>query len=227
MPARKILRNYRSVTGLIPSRKKAEPEHKPYESPLERDLYLLLEFDDRVLDYEPQPYRIDYKRPDGRSEEYYPDTLIHYRPVSAGVPPPRNLLVEVKPREELKEFWADYEPAFRAAWRFALERGWGFRLMTEREIRSPYLENLRFLIRYRSLKPNLDVESKLHDYLAKHGGRNALHFLEDTYAERIDRAKAIPYMWRLLAKRLIHADLTTPLNMRTPLWNSATMKPQK
>src|SRR5215472_18807621 len=101
MPARKILRNYLSVTGLIPSRKKTEPEHKHYESPLERDYFLLLEFDTRVVDYEPQPVRIDYKKADGRSEEYYPDAFVRFRPVSAGSPPPRNLLVEVKPRDEL------------------------------------------------------------------------------------------------------------------------------
>jgi len=46
--------NYRSVTGLQPSRKARKPEHKPYESPLERDFYCRLEHDHRVLDYEPQ-----------------------------------------------------------------------------------------------------------------------------------------------------------------------------
>lgn len=220
MPARKILRNYRSVTGLIPSQKKPVPIHKPYESPLERDYYLLLEFDPLVIDYDPQPFQIKYRKPDGRPEEYYPDTLVHYRPVSAGVPPPRNLLVEVKPRQELRDHWAEFEPAFRAAWRFALERGWGFKTMTEREIRGPYLENLRFLVRYRSLIAHPEIEPKILAYFTKHGGRNALHFLEDTWTLREDRAKGIPYLWRLLAKRIIHADLNTPLNMRTPLWTS-------
>lgn len=220
MPARKILRNYRSVTGLIPSRKKSVTILKPYESPLERDFYLLLEFDSRVLDYEPQPFQIKYRKPDGRPEEYYPDAFVQYRPVSAGAPPPRNLIVEVKPRQELRDNWANFAPAFRAAWGFALERGWGFKTMTEREIRTPYLENLRFLVRYRSLKPHEQIEAKLIEYLAERSGRNAFHFLEDTWSERNDRAKAIPYIWRLLAKRIIHADLNTPLNMRTPLWTS-------
>ena len=122
MPARKILRNYRSVTGLQPSRKGKEPEHKPYESPLERDFYCLLEFDPQVLNYEPQPVRIDYKLTTDRSEEYYPDTLVRYRPSTDGTPVRPTTLFEVKPREELKLNWADFRPRFQAAWRHCLPR---------------------------------------------------------------------------------------------------------
>ena len=60
MPVRKIPKNYRSVTGTFPSYK--NKRNIFYESLLERDFYLLLEFNDDVISYEEQPFRIYYQR---------------------------------------------------------------------------------------------------------------------------------------------------------------------
>ena len=58
MPVRKIPKNYRSVTGTFPSYK--NKRNIFYESLLERDFYLLLEFNDDVDSYEEQPFKIYY-----------------------------------------------------------------------------------------------------------------------------------------------------------------------
>jgi hypothetical protein len=220
MPARKILRNYISVTGLQPSRKAKEPEHKPFESTLERDFYSLLEFDPGVLDYEPQPVRIDYEKPTGRSEEYYPDTLVRYRPSTDGTPVRPTTLFEVKPRAELKEFWADYRPGFQAAWRYALPRGWRFKLVTERELRTPLVTNVKFLLRFRTLPPNTDIEQRLLHELGTGVSRPVDELLAALWPDRQEQAQHLPYLWRLLATRHIETDLAQPLNMKAKLWNS-------
>ena len=53
MPVRKIPKNYLSVTGAFSSRKNGKS--LGYESLLERDLMILLEFDDAVERFEEQP----------------------------------------------------------------------------------------------------------------------------------------------------------------------------
>lgn len=224
MPARKILRNYRSVTGLQPSRKGREPEHKPYESPVERDFYCLLEFDPRVLNYEPQPVRIDYKLTTGRSEEYYPDTLVRYRPSTDSSPVPPHTLVEVKLRKELKEKWSQLRPGFQAAWRYAKPRGWRFKLMTDREIRTAYLGNVKFLLRFRGIPPDPAIEQRIITGLEA-SPRRVNDLLAELWPERMDQARAIPYLWRLLAIRHIHTDLSKSLNMKAELWISPPSSP--
>jgi hypothetical protein len=96
MPVRKIPKNYLSVTGGFASQKNGRM--LGFESLLEKEHMLLLEFDDAVDHFEEQPVTI---RIPGTSKSYTPDVLIHFRPTqenpSAGCP----LLVEVKHTEQL------------------------------------------------------------------------------------------------------------------------------
>lgn len=75
MPSRKIPKNYRSVTGTFPSLK--NNSNISYESLLERDFYMLLEFDSNVKEYEEQPFTIKYQR-NNNTYKYTPDVLVHY-----------------------------------------------------------------------------------------------------------------------------------------------------
>jgi hypothetical protein len=142
MPVRKIPKNYRSLTGLVATMKRAGPGVRGgmagFESSLERDLLILLDFDPAVLSYEEQPVRIDYRDAQGHARHYTPDVLVTWR--CDGVP---SHLVEVKYRADLKTDRRALKPAFRAAHGHARERGWTFRLLTEVEIRTPYLRNVK------------------------------------------------------------------------------------
>lgn len=62
MPVRKIPKNYLSVTGGFASRKNGRM--LGFESPLERDYMILLEYDDLVERFEEQPVRV----PAGKNE---------------------------------------------------------------------------------------------------------------------------------------------------------------
>ena len=63
MGVRKIKKSYISSTGHFKSYK--NDKLIEYESILERDFYMTLEFDDEVLSYEEQPLRINYEYKDG------------------------------------------------------------------------------------------------------------------------------------------------------------------
>ena len=70
-PVRRIGIQSRSITGTMPNGAR-------YESSLERDLMILLNFDPLVYLYTPQPITISYKLPDGSWHKYTPDGLIEW-----------------------------------------------------------------------------------------------------------------------------------------------------
>jgi hypothetical protein len=68
MPVRKIPRSHRRVTGLVASTKNRRMAG--FESSLERDLILLLEFDLNVENYEEQPCQIEFHDKEGYRHTY-------------------------------------------------------------------------------------------------------------------------------------------------------------
>ena len=76
-PARKIGPNNRSITGKRPSHKTNRSQH--FESALERDYLLLLEWDETVKDYGVQPVPIYYIN-NGRATRYTPDVVVYHQP---------------------------------------------------------------------------------------------------------------------------------------------------
>src|SRR5215510_4434772 len=147
MPVRTIPKNYRSLTGLIPNTR--TQSMTAFESTLERDFLLLLDFDPDVEFYEEQPLTITYYDETGQRRTYTPDVLVRYRPACVEVGRSKLHLCEVKYRDDLRQHWTEYRPKFRAAQRYARQQGWRFRVVTERHVRTPYLDNVKFLGSYR------------------------------------------------------------------------------
>jgi hypothetical protein len=152
---RHIPPNRRSVTGLVPSPKNGRSV--AYESLLERDFATLLEFDADVLRYEEQPLELRFRGPSGRWRVGYPDFLVYVRPSVDPVP----MLCDVKFRKEIFERWADLKPRLKAAYGYARERGWTYRIKTEVEIRTPLLNNAKFLLPYGRCEPDSEHEIQL------------------------------------------------------------------
>jgi hypothetical protein len=186
------------------------------ESSLERDLLVLLDFDPTVKRYEEQPVRIEYRDANGRRRTYTPDVLVHFRQdIAQGEP--TTLLYEVKYRKDLFDNWREIKPKVRAGRAYARERGWRFRIITEREIRTPFLESARFLRQYLRLRPNDSERRLLLDRLREMGESDPESLLLAIHSEPIKRAELLPTLWHLVAAREIHADLDRSLNMRTPI----------
>lgn len=111
--------------------------HVRYESLLERDILIVLDFDSSVTAVASQPFRLLY-REDGRRRSHVPDLFV--RRADGG-----GLVVDVKrARDASRE---KHRAAFEAS-RAACERaGWGYELVTEPE--EPRMSNLRWLSGFR------------------------------------------------------------------------------
>ena len=213
MPVRKIPKNYLTVTGSFASRKNSQMND--FESLLEKEYMLLLDFDEQVERYEPQPVTIHIPRvPKG----YTPDVLVFYLPDQVTGEVPKPLLVEVKHTKDLARNAVKYEKKFLLAEEYAHERGWEFRTKTEIDIRTPRLANLKFLREYRNISPS---ESDLAN-LMQVAMRNSeditpgvlLSQLTDSDEERL---YWLPVIWHAVVTQQLLASLDQPLNYDTNL----------
>jgi hypothetical protein len=222
VPVRVIPRNSRSLTGKVIDFQRQSAV--AFESALERDLYVLLDFDAAVARFEEQPVTIPYRDPAGVSRTYTPDVLVVYHVGLADHQDRQPVLYEVKYRDDLRANWGDYKPKFKAARRYAREQGWAFRLITEREIRTPYLKNAKFLRAYRHRTLNSGDCCRVLALLAAQCETAPEALLMALSADRWERARLLPVLWHLIAVRQVGADLTVPLTMRSRIWSLASLK---
>jgi hypothetical protein len=118
-----------------------------YESLLERDYLYLLDFEAEVAAFEEQPLTITYQHA-GTTRRYTPDFWVR----QAG----RELLVECKPLAHVDR--DENRRKFAAAEAWGLTHGYGFRVVTEQEMRRGCrLENVRLLSQFArsSVEPQL------------------------------------------------------------------------
>jgi hypothetical protein len=214
MPTRVIPKNYRNITG-ISSSSKAEGD-SAFESSLERDFYALLEFDNSVYRYEVQPVTISYLAEDDKVKTYTPDVLVDYVRETKK----KKTLFEIKYRSDLKSGWRQIKPKLKAAIRYANSQGWTFKLITEHEIRSAYLKNVQFLLRFRKMPVNDAYEQLLLKRLAELRESDPATLLLAVFRDRWSQAALIPSLWRLISVGSIGANLDAPLTMTSRIWST-------
>lgn len=223
MPVRSIPRSYRSITGRLAGFRPGQSvEH---ESLLERDCALLFQSHPAVASIESQPVRIEFVAADakGRPRRRYhiPDYLVRFQSRSGRAP----LLVEVKYREELRAKHDEILPKVRAARRYARQRGWNYRIYTDRHIRGEghQLTNLKFLQSYRRDERDTRAAGALSLALTSGAGISARTLLERCAgSNREARARFVACLWRMVATHEVHADLrAAPLNLETIIHSAA------
>jgi len=213
MSARKIPKNYRNVTGIAASEK--ANGQAGFESTLERDFLTLIEFSSEVESYEVQPVEIQWVDESDKDRRYYPDVLVNYTKESGRIP----FLFEVKYRNDLSEKWKDYKPKFKAALAYARKQGWRFKLITELEIRTPLLDNARFLLPFRlqrSLSHN--QVSRIKSKLEEMGISTPTQLMTAIDDDQWTQAKMLPSLWFMVGTFQVGCDLSKPLNMNSKLW---------
>lgn len=208
-PVRDIVYNNRSVTGMVPLL-------GDYESTLERDLMEILRFDPSVEHFTAQPITIGYFDQFGKLRTYTPDGLIQFKPTASLIPQP--VLYEVKYRADFRQDWRNLLRKFRAAKTYALDQGWRFEVFTEREIRTPYLDNAKFLWRYLEQSPSPDARRQILQVLWDLDETDPEMLLFALCRDAHNRARLIPTLWHLVAIGAIGCDLNVPLTMRSRLW---------
>lgn len=216
MPIRKIPKNYRNITG-VEACPKALGEAQ-FESTLERDYLDLLEFSPEVETFEVQPLKIEWRDEQGKPRKYTPDVLVNFKANSGQAP----WLCEVKYRADLKKDWSDLHPKLLRGIRLAKENGWRFRLISEVEIRTPYLTNVRFLTPFKSLKfRQIPVESieELLRQLQSMGTATPSALIQSLSPDIWQQAEWLPVLWHLMANHRVAADLEQELGRDSPIWS--------
>lgn len=197
----------------MPSAKGSEALPARFESSLERDFYVLLEFNINVLRWDPQPIRLDLGPGQGT---YVPDVLVTY--AASGSLGARHVLYEVKYRDEVRRSWSTLRPRYRLALRFARSHGWQFRLVTEREIRTDLLWNAKFLLPYAHDPADNDDCQRLMEALSDREASTPGSLLKACSTDSMVQARLLTSLWYLVATRAVSTDLTRKLTMRSPIW---------
>ena len=174
---------------------------------------LLLDSDPYLESYDVQPVEI----PLSRGRIYVPDRLVTYRPTPSGnLRPPE--LVEIKTQEHLDRYADKYREKFAAAVVFAEERGWIFVTRTELDVRTPLIQNLKYLHRYRNTPADPVAVDHLLEAMRQEGSPMTPAALLGCLTDNLEtRATWIPVLWHLVAHGAIQADLRVPLSESTPL----------
>jgi hypothetical protein len=211
MPVRKIPKNYLGVTGGFSSQKNGVM--LGFESLLEKEYMLLLEFDESVSRFEEQPVTVTIS---GSARIYTPDLLIHFHDSECIRP----CLAEIKHTDDLTRNASKYAEKFEAARSYADSHGWEFRIITQQDIRIPKLANLKFLREYR----NIDVaESKMAtvlDALRQLGSETFFNVLLDVLApDEEEKLHWLPIIWHLIVTRTIRCDLDVAFTDDIAIWS--------
>lgn len=229
MPARKIRPSRYSVTGYAPTTKGAKAQDA--ESSLEHDFLTLLEYDRRVERYVAQPFTIEWRDSAGVKRRYTPDVIVKYSYMAMREDPYlRTTVFEVKPRAVLRADWLELKPKLRNALGWAREYGCRFHLVTEVEIRTPYLANARFLLDYRSrhLSDHPDLigvrQHLIAETLVELGVTTPRKLLAAMASDLQQQAELIPWIWNLINQDFIGVDLSEPLTMVSPIWPTENIK---
>lgn len=212
MPVRKIPKNYRNVTGVAASSKAVGAAQ--FESTLERDFLALLEFSPEVEHFEVQPIKISWRDGQGTSRSFTPDVLVTFGPDVPRAP----WLCEVKYRADIKKNWDELKPKFRQAVRLAKQNGWRFRLITEIEVRTAYLDNVRFLMPFKFRSISAAESEQLLDRLRDGSNMTCAALMYSLSPDGRRVAELLPVLWHLIAHHRIGVDLESALTMDSLVW---------
>lgn len=191
----------------------------PASAALMRDFFVILDFDLNVQYYQCQPVSVTYTDPTGAKSAFTPEFLITYRRDIVPARRMRPLLCDVMTRQDVFENWATFKSHVCAAHRYARGRKWQYQLLTEREIRTPYLENARFLLPYCRLDTDWEGSHPLLRMLRELRQANPEALLAACSNGDAHRAKLTALLWHLVSIWQIGADLTEPLTMRSTIWS--------
>jgi hypothetical protein len=175
-----------------------------YESLLERDWMLVLDFDREVEWVCEQPLRLTYLR-DGRAARHVPDLLVW----RAGTPE----VCDVKSDERLDDpvFVAQVEATGRAC----AEAGFGYRVLSEPG--QQLLVNVRWLAGFRDPSPDPDGErARIMSALAVGGST-----ISELLADAMEPALARPVLMHMLWAGEVMVDVTEPIVDASRVWKPA------
>lgn len=210
-PSRDFGTSRRAMTGRLSL---AEGTRAGFESSLERDWLICLDFHPTVTLIREQPFSMHYELA-GRTLRYTPDVLAQF---AIGPSEVATVVYEVKPLEEIQSDFVTYRYRFKQAVAFCRSKGWRFKIVTEKHIRTPFLNNAKFLRKYRALAVQALYRDQLLYSMRALGRTTPQALLALAYISDEKRMAALTELWRMIASREIGVELSQALTMHSPIW---------
>lgn len=205
--SRKIPKNYRNITGKIPSQKSSRMIS--FESKLERDFIYLFELENYVISILEQPITIEYFV-DNKKYKYTPDFYLKTPPKY------NNIMIEVKYYDDLKKTLPLEKEKYRAIIKYLENKNVDFKFFTDR---CPYIQsddykfNVNFLLNYNTL---LDEEYEIVSNLFL-PQITIQQLLEQYSKDKIKQLSIIPVVWAMIRKKILVVNMFEKLTLNTRL----------
>ena len=208
MFVRKVKKSHISVTGYFSSYKNKRQIN--FESKLEHDFYLLLEFDEQVKSYKEQPFNIYYIYQD-KKRRYTPDTLVNYIDGTQKV-------FEVKPIFKIQNDIELQEKIELQKQKIKKEKNLELSIFTDANIDKIYMDNIKIIYNFAFIKENKEIENKIKNELLKLNIQIQIKELLDRITNnQFDRLKYIPYIWNLVFNNPRCVDFTKKITMASTI----------
>lgn len=208
-PQRKIIKNYRSVTGHFPSIK--NNRSVAFESILEKNYFLTLEFDDTVKSYSEQP-QITIEQ-NGKPKTYSADCYVIYHPSSGK----KKMIVEAKYESELAKDRDNLMEKFERAKISLQKMDMDFYLFTDATYPEVYIRNLDFLYRYKTFVHNDENDSRILNAVNK--PISASELANSLANSKTDYFQVANSIWALVADNRLDTNLDDQeITMNSIVW---------
>lgn len=184
-----------------------------YGSALERDWMIALDFDPRCQCILEQPFTVPFAGPT-RTLKYTP----HIKATFLELGREWVEVYEVKPAKILRQDWAKWKPRFKAAIRHCRQQGWSFWIITERDLDTQFVDNAKFLRRYRTIPLDPLHHYALLHYLEILGPTDPQTLIATCWGDKENQAAAMVELWRMVAFGHIQTWLNRPLTLYSEIW---------
>ena len=178
-----------------------------YESLLERDYFLLLEFNNSVSSYEEQPLAIEYQY-GGQIRTYTPDALVFFTD-----PEEMPLVVEIKFSSEIKSNKVFLTQKFEAIEKYLHDNDMRFAVFTEMDIRTQFLENAWFLYQFaRKEDYNDEKLDRIVAIVLQKEKVSIADLLEILTPSKFEQSEYLRHLYHLLCTQKISIDLNKKID---------------
>ncbi|UTW59035.1 TnsA endonuclease N-terminal domain-containing protein [Kordiimonas sp. SCSIO 12603] len=210
---RTIKRTTRSVSGVLNwSQQKGQP--LPFESSLERDFSILCLAAGNVHRIISQPIKILYETLEGHTGEYTPDFQLEYSKKGKNY----KSLVEIKYHDDLMRNKEKGDIKYNAARQWCFQNNFNFRIVTEKDIRSVRLENIKTLMRFSNAPSSNFIDLFLEQDIRKHLPCSIHDILDKFSTNREERAELQYSLWQYIFEGNFGIDFNNPIKPTSTMY---------
>lgn len=173
----------------------------------------MLEYDDYVINFITQPVTINYIF-EKHLRRYTPDAIVYYDEVLKKQP----LICEIKYAEELEKKAQELKPKFDAANEYCLLQGYQFKVVTEKEIRTDHLSNIKFLSSYYYGVIDRNCSIFVQEEIDRRGFITPEWLIGKQVQNGFDDTKVLRTLWQMIAQKLLKCDMDIKITMTSRVW---------